>query len=236
MSAASITPLTNFLESTGYLNGDYSEENAASAWTKYYNEHKKDTYDATKMTGYRYIPQSDDKTILLDYKGHSNKGKVYTVDYDRKTNNYIEDKPIDIKDITGVTDIEMTPVGFVVNASTKSGDSVKLKMPDVGGPRLEWMQQQMFPAIDNIRNGLVKTLSESNTYREYARNPQQAMLLAQALAADAYSRGDLRGYQGYMDDAQIIADELSKYESGIQNLYNEMSNMYRATDAEVTKR
>lgn len=232
---ANVTPLTGFLESTGYLNGNYSEENAVNAWTKYYNEHQKDTYDATKMTGYRYVPQSDDKTILLDlYKGHNNNGKIYTVDYDRRSNSFVNDKQINVGDITGITDIEMTPIGFVANASTKNG-SVRLAMPDVGGPRLEWMQQQMFPAIDRLRTNLVETLQHSQ-YSQYARNPEQAMMVAQNNAIMAYNNGDMDGYRRFASDAQFLAEQLSAYEAGIQNLYNEMSNVYRATDAEVTKR
>lgn len=212
-----------------------TDQDYINAWTKYYNEHQKETYDATKMTGYRYIPQSDDKTILLDlYKGHNSDGKIYTVDYDRGSNSFVNDKQINVGDVTGITDIEMTPVGFVVNASTKNG-SVRLAMPDVGGPRLEWMQQQMFPAIDRLRTNLVETLQHSQ-YSQYARNPEQAMMVAQNSAIAAYNNGDMDGYRKFASDAQFLAEQLSAYEAGIQNLYDEMSNVYRATDAEVIKR
>lgn len=224
VSPSGMTKFASFINGIGGVNDNsmLSENDVVNAWTKYYNEHQKESYDATKMTGYRYIPQADDKTLILDlYKGHNNKGKIYTVDYDKKSNSFVEDKQIDIKDITGISDIEMTPIGFIVNASTKNNGSVRLAMPDVGGPRLNWMQQQMFPAIDNMRNDLVEVLSQSK-YRDYARDPYTALRIAQSL--------------GYEDDARFIAEQLSNYESGIQTLYNEMPNIYRATDAQVIKR
>ena len=204
-----------------------TEQDYLNAWSQYYDMYGRDTYDATKQTAYRYIPQGDDTDILKRlYKTSSPDGKIYTVEYNSDSNKFVNtNDSISVKDIDTIGDIEMSNAGIVVNVGLKDGNNVQVKMP-ISSSRLSNLERSTLPHIDNTRNAIISELykQEEQTgipYSRYASNPEDAL----ALAAQ---------YDPQME--QWLSYMLSSYEGSIQAAYDDLANIYRATDAQVSKR
>ena len=111
---------------------------ASAAWENYYNEHKHQLYDATKDTGYRFIPQSDDATELLKLiqaHGQNADGDMYSADYNRDLRGYQDTKDkIKANDLKTIADIGITPAGIVANALDKDNKKVQVMVPKTISP------------------------------------------------------------------------------------------------------
>lgn len=205
-----------------------NEQDYLNAWTMYYNMYGNDTYDATKQTAYRYTPQGDDADILKRlYRTSSSDGKIYTVEYNSDNNKFVNtNDSINIKDIDTIGGIEMSTAGIIVNVGLKDGSSAQVKMP-VSSARLNNLENSILPHIDKIRNAIVFEMynQEEQTgipYSRYISDPDGALSLAKAK------------HDTQME--QRLSSMLASYEDSIHAAYYDLANIYRATDAQVSKR
>lgn len=151
-----------------------SAEDFADAWTRYYNEHKAETYDATKETGYRYQPQADDVTVLKRIiELSSREGKIPTVDYDMKKGKYVEQQHDDIKvdDLKKATvgNIEVSSKGITVDVSTGGkNDTRKVMLPKTNPVQYN----NIISLVQNLHD-IEDTMSYNALIKGYAGSPYE---------------------------------------------------------------
>lgn len=204
------------------------------AWTKYYNEHQRETYDAHKATAYRYIPQGDDmkiaQTAVETLGNRDKKGNLITYDYDTKRNQFVESDSIKGSDIKSYSDIEISSSGIMVNAITKDNRVVKFKLP------ASQSYYDFTSATQNAQRLKDSELRWRNTLTQMGNALYESgapiSLTADSSPEEAIYVGSLLGGQA---GAQAVYQDYMNYQRTQQAIYNSVANMLRAIDSTSTK-
>ena len=228
-----VTP--DFIE---FINTNKKEgETPEQTWTRYYNEHRNETYDAHKDTGYRYIPQSDDASLILNLvqrHGQNNDGNLNTVDY-VSGRGYVENPrnkdAIKAGDFKTVTDLGISKEGIVVNGLDKNGGDVQTILPRNISPRhydaittnarhLETFDKNFLTIAENLARRIPDISNEiMQLYNEQGITgiiPIIEKVDGQQAAGSVYS-----AYNDYLNTQQAI--------------YSNLADLYRGIDAKVNQ-
>lgn len=209
-------------------------ETPEQAWTRYYNEHQNETYDAHKATSYRYTPQSDDLTIAqraVETLGTKDKkGNLVTYDYDSKTGRYVESDSVKASDIKNYSDIEISGSGIMVNATLKDGNTVQFKLPaslssydyENATRNSKTLKEKENAWIGNVE-ALNKALREAGYNVNFTANdrPEDIIRAAGAIGGQAGANAFYADYINYINTQKGI--------------YDSVANMLRAIDSTSSK-
>lgn len=202
-----------------------TERDVETAWTQYYNENSADVYDAHRDTGYRFIPQSDDATAILNLiKGHGAKGKkndkIAVVDFDPQTKKYKDIDTISSEDLKSVVDLDVTQYGIVVNALDKDAKEVQVSFPKISPMHYNAVisnSKQLHDFEDKWN-----TLLNSFNYPEGSQPPVEEVA---ALTAQKWG----------LAAGQELMESYHNYVATQQAIYNNLANTYRSVNTESLK-
>lgn len=199
-----------------------SGDSINNAWTKYYNEHQYETYDAHKATAYRYTPQSDDLAVAqkaVETLGMKDKrGDLITYDYDSKRNQYVESKGVKASDIKSYSDIEVSGAGIMVNANMKDGSTVQFKLPaslssgDYNSVIInaKSLKEKENTWINNI-NALNKALRKEGYNADFSiySSPEEIITAAGAIGGQVGASVYYTDYMNYVNTQKSIYDRVA---------------------------
>ena len=222
-------PFRDFVDS---ISGN--ADNIDEAWTRYYNEHQNETYDAHKATSYRYTPQSDDLTIAqraVETLGTKDKkGNLVTYDYDNKTGRYVESDSVKASDVKNYSDIEISGSGIMVNATLKDGNTVQFKLPaslssydyENATRNSKTLKEKENAWISNVE-ALNKAFREAGYNANFTANdrPEDIIRAAGAIGGQAGANAFYADYINYINTQKGI--------------YDSVANMLRAIDSTSSK-
>lgn len=211
-----------------------SEKDIEDAWTKYYNEHQNEAYDAHKATAYRYIPQSDDLKVAQNavetLGNRDKKGNLITYDYDTRRNQFVESGSVNSSDIKSFSDIEISGSGIMVNAITKDDKIVKFKLP------ASQSYYDFTSATQNAQRLKESELKWRNTLTQMGNALYESgapiSLTADSSPEEAIYVGGLLGGQA---GAQAVYQDYLNYQRTQKAIYDSVSNMLRTIDSTAAK-
>ena len=209
-------------------------ETPEEAWTRYYNENRKDIYDAHKATAYRYIPQSDDLKVAQNavetLGNRDKKGNLITYDYDTRRNQFVESGSVNSSDIKSFSDIEISGSGIMVNAITKDDKIVKFKLP------ASQSYYDFTSATQNAQRLKESELKWRNTLTQMGNALYESgapiSLTADSSPEEAIYVGRLLGGQA---GAQAVYQDYLNYQRTQKAIYDSVSNMLRTIDSTAAK-